>query len=78
MATINQLVRKPRSPETYKSTSPALANTSLRHLDARLAGWASAVDAVYTRYADDLTFSGGDQLAARHVMRATARGAAQG
>ena len=26
MATINQLVRKPRSPETYKSTSPALAN----------------------------------------------------
>ncbi|MCJ0825351.1 30S ribosomal protein S12, partial [Luteimonas sp. 50] len=26
MATINQLVRKPRNPETYKSTSPALAN----------------------------------------------------
>ena len=24
MATINQLVRKPRRPETYKSTSPAL------------------------------------------------------
>jgi small subunit ribosomal protein S12 len=24
MATINQLVRKPRSPETYKSASPAL------------------------------------------------------
>lgn len=46
-------------------TSPALANTSLRHLDARLAGWAGAVDAVYTRYADDLTFSGGDRLAAR-------------
>lgn len=46
-------------------TSPALANTSLRHLDARLAGWAGSVDAVYTRYADDLTFSGGDRLAAR-------------
>ncbi|MGN8050205.1 reverse transcriptase family protein [Curtobacterium sp. 22159] len=45
--------------------SPALANTALRHLDARLAGWASAVDATYTRYADDLTFSGGDRLAAR-------------
>src|SRR6201746_2627440 len=26
MATINQLVRKPRNPETYKSTSPALTN----------------------------------------------------
>lgn len=46
-------------------TSPALANTALRHLDARLAGWAGAVDAVYTRYADDLTFSGGDRLARR-------------
>ncbi|MBA8990149.1 hypothetical protein FHW23_001395 [Curtobacterium pusillum] len=46
-------------------TSPALANTALRHLDARLAGWAAAVDAVYTRYADDLTFSGGHRLARR-------------
>lgn len=46
-------------------TSPALVNTALRHLDARLTGWAGAVDAVYTRYADDLTFSGGDALASR-------------
>ncbi|WIB61753.1 reverse transcriptase family protein [Curtobacterium sp. MCLR17_007] len=46
-------------------TSPALANLALRHLDVRLAGWAAAVDATYTRYADDLTFSGGDALAAR-------------
>ena len=30
MATINQLVRKPRSPETYKSTSPALQNCPQR------------------------------------------------
>ena len=30
MATINQLVRKPRSPETYKSNSPALANCPQR------------------------------------------------
>src|SRR6187402_44269 len=30
MATINQLVRKPRSPETYKSKSPALANCPQR------------------------------------------------
>ncbi len=46
-------------------TSPALANTALRHLDARLAGWAASVGAGYTRYADDLTFSGDDRLAAR-------------
>ncbi|WP_220038064.1 reverse transcriptase family protein [Curtobacterium sp. MCBD17_032] len=46
-------------------TSPALANTVLRHLDARLAGWADAAGAVYTRYADDLTFSGDDRLARR-------------
>ena len=30
MATINQLVRKSRSPETYKSNSPALANCPQR------------------------------------------------
>ncbi len=30
MTTINQLVRKPRSPETYKSASPALANCPQR------------------------------------------------
>lgn len=46
-------------------TSPALANLALRPLDVRLAGWAAAVGATYTRYADDLTFSGGDQLAGR-------------
>jgi RNA-directed DNA polymerase len=46
-------------------TSPALANVVLRHLDARLAGFAAAAGAVYTRYADDLTFSGDDRLARR-------------
>ena len=46
-------------------TSPTLANTVLRHLDARLAGWAAPVGAAYTRYADDLTFSGGAELARR-------------
>src|SRR5690554_2470616 len=30
MATINQLVRKPRSPETYQSNSPALQNCPQR------------------------------------------------
>ncbi len=39
-------------------TSPALANLSARRLDCRLTGLANRFDARYTRYADDLTFSG--------------------
>lgn len=38
-------------------TSPAISNLILRGLDARLAGIALTMDGVYTRYADDLTFS---------------------
>ena len=43
-------------------TSPALANLAAYRLDARLTGLAEKLDAVYTRYADDLAFSGGDRL----------------
>lgn len=39
-------------------TSPALSNLAMRRLDSRLTGWAAASGAVYTRYADDLAFSG--------------------
>ena len=39
-------------------TSPALANLSAFALDLRLAGLARVFHAGYTRYADDLTFSG--------------------
>lgn len=39
-------------------TSPALANLCAYRLDCRLAGLAAAVGATYTRYADDLAFSG--------------------
>lgn len=39
-------------------TSPALANLVAFGLDRRLSGYAAAVGLTYTRYADDLTFSG--------------------
>jgi RNA-directed DNA polymerase len=38
-------------------TSPALSNLCCRRLDARLTGLAQRNQGVYTRYADDLTFS---------------------
>lgn len=47
------------------ASSPMLANLAVRRLDSRLAGWANAADATYTRYADDLAFSGGEALARR-------------
>lgn len=43
-------------------TSPALANLCAFRLDCRLSGLARAMNASYTRYADDLAFSGGDEL----------------
>jgi hypothetical protein len=46
-------------------TSPALANLAAFRLDRRLVKLAACVGADYTRYADDLAFSGGDSLAKR-------------
>jgi RNA-directed DNA polymerase len=43
-------------------TSPAVANLVAFNLDRRLHGLARATGAAYTRYADDLTFSGGHGL----------------
>jgi len=39
-------------------TSPALANLAAQRLDRRIAGLVRRFEARYTRYADDLTFSG--------------------
>ncbi len=38
-------------------TSPRLSNLINIEMDARLDGWAKKVGAIYTRYADDMTFS---------------------
>jgi RNA-directed DNA polymerase len=43
-------------------TSPAITNFVCRRLDARLAGLAHHFGFTYTRYADDLTFSGDDRV----------------
>lgn len=51
-------------------TSPALANLCALHLDMRLAGLSEELEAVYTRYADDLALSGGEALRRRvHAVR---------
>lgn len=43
------------------ATSPALSNLVARKLDRRLAGIATKLGFAFTRYADDLTFSGGPE-----------------
>ncbi|MGY1883692.1 reverse transcriptase family protein [Blastococcus sp. SYSU DS0753] len=43
-------------------TSPALANLVCYRLDRRLAALAATFGATYTRYVDDLTFSGGTRV----------------
>jgi hypothetical protein len=56
-------------------TSPALANRVAYRLDCRLRGLAESCRGVYTRYADDLAFSGGTDFA-RGVDRFAAHVAA--
>ena len=56
--------RRPHLPQGAP-TSPALANGCFWRMDGRLAGLARSADAVYTRYADDLAFSGGEDFSRR-------------
>jgi len=50
-------------------TSPGICNALLLRLDRRLAGLASKRGLVYTRYADDLTFSGDVDRSTLHTFR---------
>lgn len=52
----------PRGLPQGAPTSPGLSNQVARKLDKRLAGVAAKLGLTYTRYADDITFSGGAEL----------------
>jgi hypothetical protein len=66
----------PRTCPQGAPTSPGLSNAIVVRMDRRLAGLARRFGFAYTRYADDLTFSG-DDLQAAHALRCLATRIAQ-
>jgi RNA-directed DNA polymerase len=58
---LRDMYSRPHLPQGAP-TSPSLANFCSYRLDGRLSGLARSGGAVYTRYADDLAFSGGDSF----------------
>lgn len=50
-------------------TSPYIANLICYHMDARINGYCSRKDIVYTRYADDLTFSSSNRTLLNRVEK---------
>jgi hypothetical protein len=58
----------PRACPQGAPTSPGLSNALVVKMDRRLAGLARRYGFAYTRYADDLTFSGND-IAGAHALR---------
>lgn len=68
------LYARPHLPQGAP-TSPALANLTAYRLDQRLSSLAASAGAAYSRYADDLAFSGGEQFqrgVARFAIHAAA------